>query len=86
MEDGYLFSAAKCIVAMQPLQAAAEVVFQRTGERSNYLSLASALLAEVGLLLTVACVLTNICSQKIKMEGRMLYFDGLYLLFHRSWF
>lgn len=74
MEDGYLFSAAKYIVIMQTLWAAAAVVFQRTCDQSGYH--ASALLAVFGLFIH-NCIHTKTFSHNIKIEGRVLYFDGL---------
>lgn len=54
MEDGYLFSAAKRIVVMQTLQAAAEAVFQGMCEQSSCRALGLSIAGWVGLLLTVA--------------------------------
>lgn len=53
MEDGYLFSAAKCIV-VQTLQAAAEAVFHGICEQSSCRALGLSIAGWVGLLLTVA--------------------------------
>lgn len=84
MEDGYLFSAAKYIVSMQTLQAPAAVVFQRACNQSSYHAPSCSIADYIWsfFLHTVACILTNTFGCKTKIEGCVLCFDALDLLFH----